>query len=405
MSNRVIDYIESHWDICIRENREDDGTLIGLPYPYIVSGTTGKFHEMYYWGTWFTNQGLKISGRWDLVKSNTDNMLHMVDKFGYMLNANRLVYIYNSQPPFLSLMVREVYEHYRDLTWLASAYRVLNKEYKFWQTERNISVQLNNYSGQWPDELVEEKTAGFIRRVGVRPDGKTDRQIADHYFTCCESGIDCSQRWGFEGYDYAMVDLNSLLYMFEQNMAHFSKLLDAGDEATWIAAAEKRRARMLKYMDNGGILYDYNIKEGKTSDFFTCASVYPLFANMLNKTYAESFVKNLGKIEYEYGIAYAEKSDFPGEYQWADKIGWPCIQHLLVKALDNYGFTVVAKRIAEKYLGLVEKTFDETGQLWEKYNIKEGNINVTAEYVMPPIMGRTAAIYLVFKKYLEEGII
>ncbi len=403
MGNRVIEYIESHWDGQIRENRENEGTLIGLPYPYVVSGLQGKFFEMYYWGTFFTNKGLEISDRWDLVKNNTDNMLYLVDKYGFMLNGNRTYYLDNSQPPFLSLMVRDVFEHYGDPTWLASAYRVLCKEYKFWQTQRNTSIGLNQYGGHWPDELVEEKASGFVKRMGLRPENKTDREIADHYIVCCESGIDCSPRWAFEGYDYAQVDLNSLLYMFEQNMAYFAKVLEESEEAAWIAAAEKRRAKMLKYMDKGGIFYDYNIKEEKVNEFFTCASVYPLFANMVNKPYAENFVKNLGKLELEYGLCYTEKFDFPGDYQWGYKIGWPCIQYLVVKALDNYGYTVAAKRIAEKYLGLVEKTFDETGTLWEKYNIEEGSINVTAEYKMPPILGWTAAAYLVFNEYLETG--
>ena len=403
MANRVIEYIESKWNDVIRENREDDGTLIGLPYPYIVSGIADKFKEMYYWGTFFTNRGLEITGRWDLVKNNTDNMLYLVDKFGFMPNGNRTYYLKNSQPPFLSIMVRDVFEHYGDPTWLASAYRVLCKEYKFWQTKRMTSVGLNQYGGHFSDDQIEEKAASFAKRVGMRPENKTDRELADHYIICCESGIDCSARWEFDGPDYAQVDLNSLLYIFEQNMAFFAKTLGEADEAAWIAAAEKRRSRMLKYMDKDGVFYDYNVKTGEVNQFFTCASVYPLFANMVNKTYAENFVKNLGKLELEYGVSYTEKHNFPGEYQWDTKIGWPCIQYLLVKALDNNGYPKVAERIAEKYLGLVEKVFDETGTLWEKYNIEEGNDNVSAEYTMPPILGWTAAAYLVFNNYLETG--
>lgn len=402
MNNRIIDYIESHWNDVIRENHQDNGTLIGLPYPYTVPAV-GFFDEIYYWDTYFTNKGLEISGRWDLVKSNTDNMLYLVDKYGFMPNGNRTYYLNNSQPPFLSLMVRDVFEHYGDPTWLTNAYRVLCKEYKFWMTERITPIGLNQYGGHWPDDRVPEMAEAFVGRTGVRPEGKTDREIADHYITCAESGLDINPRWGFESSDYVMPDLNSLLYMFEQNMVNFAKTLGNGDEATWIAAAEKRRARMLKYMDNGGVFYDYNFKTNNFGNVFSCASVYPLFAEMVNKSYAENFLKNLGKLEEEYGISYCEKTDIDGTYQWGYPMGWACMQYLVVKSLDNYGYGKVAARIAERYLSLVEKVFDETGNLWEKYNVSDGSTNVAAEYEMPHMMGWTAGVYLALNRYLENG--
>ena len=58
--NKVEQYIENGWKNCIRHNTEDDGTLIGLPYPYTVpcfvrEEKTGEdeyrveyFNEMYY---------------------------------------------------------------------------------------------------------------------------------------------------------------------------------------------------------------------------------------------------------------------------------------------------------------------------------------------------------------------
>ena len=36
MSNEVEEFISKNWDNCIKNNRYDSGTLIGLPYPYIV---------------------------------------------------------------------------------------------------------------------------------------------------------------------------------------------------------------------------------------------------------------------------------------------------------------------------------------------------------------------------------
>ena len=41
-------YIKDNWDSCIRFSPKDDGTLIGLPKPYIVPSPADCFQEMYY---------------------------------------------------------------------------------------------------------------------------------------------------------------------------------------------------------------------------------------------------------------------------------------------------------------------------------------------------------------------
>jgi len=41
--------------------------------------------------------------------------------------------------------------------------------------------------------------------------------------------------------------------------------------------------------------------------------------------------------------------------------------------------------------------------LWEKYNVVEGNINVSNEYVMPTMMGWTAGTYVTALNYLKQS--
>ena len=54
----------------------------------------------------------------------------------------------------------------------------------------------------------------------------------------------------------------------------------------------------------------------------------------------------------------------------------------------------VANRIAQKYLKTVEKVFERTGKLWEKYNALSGDIDVVSEYDTPEMMGWTAGVYM-----------
>jgi alpha,alpha-trehalase len=74
------------------------GSLIPLPYPYIVPG--GRFQEIYYWDSYFTMLGLSVSGRFDLIENMVDNFSFLIKTLGHIPNGNRSYYISRSQPPF-----------------------------------------------------------------------------------------------------------------------------------------------------------------------------------------------------------------------------------------------------------------------------------------------------------------
>lgn len=330
-------------------------------------------------------------------------MLYLVEKYGFMPNGNRTFYLGNSQPLLLSEMVRQVFAYYGDYEWLKGAYSALCTEYDFWKTKRMTETGLNQYSGKNVDKPINVKASDFCRRIQYRPEDKTDQQLVDHYLLCCESGWDVTPRWGFEGWEYVQVDLNFLLYMMEKNMAYFASCIKNGEEPLWNRRAAERKALMLKYMDNNGLFYDYNFVNGNFGEIFSCASIYPLFAGMVDNCYAEKLVENLNRLEADYGLFACEKNDIEGNMRWNYPMGCGCLQYIAVTALNGYSYKADAMRIASKYVKLIEKVFNETGSLWENYNVVEGNINVTRRATMPSMMGRTAGVYLALKQYVEIG--
>lgn len=398
--NKVEKYLTDNWKNCVRENREDKGNLLGLPYKYTVPAI-GHFEEIYYWDTYFTNVGLLKFDCAELAKNNVDDMLYMVDKYGFMPNGSRSFYLTRSQPPFLSEMVRDVYEYYRDRVWLIGAYETLKKEYKFWSEKRTLPIGLNHYDSEYPNK--EKHVEGFIKRVGYRPD-LTDDEIAHHSLATCESGWDMNPRWDFEAYNFAAVDLNCLLYRMETNMSYFADILGKTDEtALWKERSGERYALMLKYLlDENKIFMDYNYLTDAHSSVFSVASYFPLYVKMATAEQAAVLVENLSRLEEEYGVSTCEKQESSIDYQWGYPNGWACLQHIMIVGLDNYGYKEEAKRIAKKYIDLADKVFDETGNLWEKYNVVEGNINVSKEYVMPPMFGWSAGVYVFCKEYLSK---
>ena len=149
------------------------------------------------------------------------------------------------------------------------------------------------------------------------------------------------------------------------------------------------------------LLLDYNFVTGKLSSILSAASFFSLFAGLADKKHAEAIVKNLYRLEADYGILTCEKNTADGTYQWDYPNGWACLQYIAIKGLDKYGYKKEAKRIAQKYVRLVDKTFDETGNLWEKYNVVDGSLDVGSEYETPPMMGWSAGVYLAANNYLK----
>ncbi len=396
----IMEYIETNFDKCIRKNSVDVGNLLGLPYEYTVPSTEA-FNELYYWDTYFTNVGLLKIGRKELAKSNVDNMLYLVDKYGFMPNGNRTNYLINSQPPFLSEMVRDIYSSFNDRVWLTGAYSALLKEYEFWMSKRISPIGLNCYNPKVPKERVEEFKNYFADRIGFKPEGD-DVDIANHALAEGESGWDMNPRWDFEAYNYAPIELNSLLYGFENNMAFFAEVLDNGEVAVWKHRAGERLKLMNKYMLEGGIFMDYNFVSGKYGDVFSTAAYFAMFTHVASESQAEALVEKLPLLEAEYGVATCEKHDGDIAYQWDYPNGWACLQYIVIRALDNYGYVEHARRIADKYVKLTEKVFGETHNFWEKYNVVEGNINVSNEYEMPTMLGWSAGVYIYAKKFLEN---
>ena len=399
----LISYIKETFPKCIRINTEDEGNLIGLPYPYTVPSISDAFQEMYYWDTYFINNGLIKIGMTEQAINNTENMFYLIERYGFMPNGNRTGYLNNSQPPFLSLMVKDIFEETGDKEWLKRAVEILKKEYDFWQNKRHDESGFGVYGGNVPNP--EGTCKYFISRIGKRPEGYSDEQLAKHCRATCESGWDMSARFNFSITDYAPVCLNSLLWALENNLYEFSEILGNDDALLWKEKADSRKTLMLEFMEKDGVFADYNLKENKRSGFVSCANFYPMWLGMLSQNQAEQTAKLLSKLESEFGVFVTEKIDTEYIYQWGYPNGWAPLHFIVIKALLRYGFNEDAKRIAKKYVALVEKCFDETENLWEKYNVLGGNILVSQEgdhSKMPTMMGWSAGVYVFAKGLLDE---
>jgi len=410
MRQQVVEYIKANWAGTIKPACENEGTLLKLPKPYTTPCISRTFQEMYYWDTYFANVGLILSGRVDQAKNNVENMFYMIRTYGHMPNGNRKNYLNRSQPPFLSLMVRELYEATQDAAWLREeAYPALEKEYEFWQSKRCTCVGLNRYSSSVEEE---ERLIRFARtlctRCGVSmPDNRKEAmEYGRSMYSLAESGWDCTSRFALNAHKYAPVDLNSLLYMLEKNMAYFAQVIGkTGDVCVWDERAQERRARInrLLWSEERGVFCDVHVESGERNDVVSCAAFYPLFAGMAAQEQANRTAQALELLEQEYGVACCEKRDDLMHLQWDYPHGWACLHYIVIRGLLNYGMKEDALRIAGKYVRVAGENFGRTHNLWEKYDVVTGEVSVTKEYKTPPMMGWSAGVYLYCEKLLREN--
>jgi alpha,alpha-trehalase len=103
LSKSVEENIDILWKVLTRDPGTGNGSIIPLPFPYIVPG--GRFGEIYYWDSYFTMLGLKEAGNITMIEHMVNNFSFLIDQFGYIPNGNRAYFIGRSQPPFYSLMV------------------------------------------------------------------------------------------------------------------------------------------------------------------------------------------------------------------------------------------------------------------------------------------------------------
>jgi len=437
---------------------KDEG-LLYLPNSYVVPG--GRFNEMYGWDSYFIVLGLVADHRTDLARGMIENFFFEIENYGSILNANRTYYLTRSQPPFLTSMIREVYEHPAghpvSKAWLARAYGYAKRDYDVWNTAPHLAgdTGLARYfdigSGTVP-EMADDSTyypdviRWLLSHPSVHtdylieaPDDPTYAQAAELAKTSCdiaashvceaahvdghrltaafyrgdramrESGFDTSFRFGpFSGSTdhYAPVCLNSLLYKYELDMAHFATLLDRRSEAAeWTRRAAARKTAINKYLWNAktGMFYDYDFVNQRPSNYGYITTFYPLWAGLATTTQAAALRLHLPLMERSGGIS---TSDFDSGTQWDLPFGWAPTTWLTIKGLSQYGFTADANRIATKFSGTILDNFLRDGTIREKYNVVSGsaNVEVATGYKSNVVgFGWTNGVYLQMNNLLSQA--
>lgn len=406
----------------VEDPKTDEGVLRGLPFVVPES----RLHELRGCDSYMAVLGLlTYDSRAHLAKSIVLNLAFCIQHYGMVPNAIRSYRLCQSQPPFLTDMTLRVYDklkHEPDAKeFLRTAMLAAIKEYhNIWTSEPRLdpTTGLSRYRpeglGIPPDTDISDFT--HIIEPHARQYRMTCPQFArayneeevtvpelDEYFThhraMLESGEFSSKRFGSTCADLATIDLNSLLFKYETDIARtirnkFDDRLIIPDEfsdkifppgfvvtsALWDRRARRRKLAINKYLWNEAesMYFDYDTVKRKQTTFESVTAFWALWAGVATPKQAAQLVsKSLPKFEAvgglasstptsrEQGARHQPDSNHHG-YPW----GGASHQMMTWTGLLRYLFTDEAERLAYKWLFLITKTFvDHDGVVAEKYDV------------------------------------
>ena len=410
----IVQHLEELWTVLKRTPQVHGGTLIPLPYPYIVPG--GRFREVFYWDSYFTLLGLQVSGQVELIQSMVDNFAYLIDEIGFIPNGNRSYFLGRSQPPFFVLMV-ELLAEIKGEEILSAYLPQLEKEHAFWMdgadnlTARKNSnrrairvddgVILNRY---WDDKDYARPEAYFEDSNVAKRSGKSLEIVQRHLRSACESGWDFSSRWlrdeakmeTIEAADIIPVDLNCLLLHLEEILLKvYTSKKDIQKTKQFQTATNIRHTAIQQYFWNEakGFYFDYNFIDKEQTDRYTLAATFPLFFRVATAEQAKKVADELEKdFLMEGGLV---TTTIRSGQQWDAPNGWAPLQWMAYKGLLEYGFKELATKVRERWLKTCERVYTETGKIMEKYNVMDTGIKAGGgNYPNQDGFGWTNGVYL-----------
>jgi len=414
----LLQHLNDLWPALSREPGNEKGTLIPLPYPYIVPG--GRFREVYYWDSYFTMLGLQVSKRFDIMENMVANFAYLIDTFGHIPNANRTYYLSRSQPPFFTLMTTLLATEKGDAALLQYQPQ-LEKEYAFWMDgEKDLTPTDNRFRrvvllpdgsilNRYWDDKPEPRPEACLEDIEIAgAAGDTTGAIYSHIRAAAESGWDFSTRWFKNGADMTSiqttdlipVDLNCLLLHTEEVLLKIYTLKQLPLQAANFAQKIGNRKKAIQQYcwDEGrGFYFDYCFTTQTPGSQYTIAAAYPLFFAVANEIQAQKVAKQVEeKFLQQGGVATTLCNS--GQ-QWDLPNGWAPLQWMTYKGLKNYGHHKLAAEIKNRWMAANEKVYAETGKMMEKYDVTNTAIKAGGgEYPNQDGFGWTNGVYLAFTR-------
>ncbi|KAL3362500.1 hypothetical protein AABB24_015077 [Solanum stoloniferum] len=409
-------------------------TLLPLKNPVIIPGS--RFKEVYYWDSYWVIRGLLAGKMYETAKGIVNNLVSLIDQFGYVLNGARAYYSNRSQPPVLAAMIVDIFNQTGDLDLVRRSLPALLKENHFWNSGiHKVTIQdaqgsnhsLSRYYAMWNKPRPESSTIDS-ETASVLPNICEKRELYRELASAAESGWDFSSRWMSNGSDLTTtsttsilpVDLNAFLLKMELNIAFLANLVGESSTASHFTEAAQNRQKAINcifWNAEMGQWLDYWLINSDTSeDIYKWEDLHqnkksfasnfvPLWTENScsdNNITTQKVVQSLMSSGLLQPAGIAMTLSNTGQ-QWDFPNGWPPLQHIIIEGLLRSGLEearTLAKDIAIRWLRTNYVTYKKTGAMYEKYDVtKCGAYGGGGEYMAQTGFGWSNGVVLAL---LEE---
>lgn len=420
----INEHIELLWEVLTRKKDPlvEGSSLLPLPYPYIVPG--GRFNEIYYWDSYFTQLGLLCSNRTDLIENMVNNFAHLIDRIGYIPNGNRTYFLGRSQPPYFSQMVKLLAEATEEKR-IGKYFSQLEKEYQFWmegaektsaknRSEAHCVFSPQGTLNRYFDKYCQPRAEMYQTDLEIaKTSTRNTNELFSNLRSACESGWDFSSRWlrqadaldSIIATQIVPVDLNCLLYDLEKTLAKAASINNIPEkEMHYQRLAEQRKQIIQTSFWNAktGFFHDLYVNNLSPTPSITLAGIYPMAYGLASESQAKACAKKIADDFLKDGGVITSLQNT--SQQWDAPNGWAPLQWMTYKGLKNYGFDTLANDIASRWINLTTQVYKRTGKMLEKYNVVDTSLlSGGGEYAVQDGFGWTNGVVLAFIHALNSS--
>ncbi|KAH0488907.1 MAG: hypothetical protein KVP17_003854 [Porospora cf. gigantea B] len=406
-------------------------THIPIPHPFVMPG--GRFTEIYYWDSYWIIMGLIHSEMYETAKGMIRNFCYMVERLGFIPNGSRSYYVSRSQPPYLTQMLRLIFQATADTSFIKECLPLADAEYQFWMSKRRRCLRLENRvhvvnifnaENDQPREESFREDRELLSKYNVT--GDDAKTLMRNIRAACETGWDFSSRWaGPKMADVAgqgiinvlpylktvqviPVDLNSLMAANERCLRNLHHTCGEEQQAMLYMRAYSRRCQSmddLMWNERAGCYFDSFVSDNghitHNKQFFP-SNVHPLVSQCFppgvdrsarNKAML-SYLRVSGVLDYVGGIPTSLNKT---QQQWDFGNVWPPLVHNVVVGLAHVEDSDLIKESrlqAEKWIRTCFLLWKETTLVYEKVSTEEVTAGFGGEYEVQTGFGWTNGVIL-----------
>lgn len=364
----IIPELKKGYQNLVREQSEDTDTLIGCPYPYTTPGAN-KNDALYYWDTFFINLGLIRLKNLEQARYNAENLISLQKRFGFVPASTNKAYFGHSQIPLLPWIIRDVYRATGDKEWLYRMLPDVLNEFKYWTTKPHTSPSgLFRYAAHTLEEADQhaESESCWLQSARFKNVGQ-----------------------------YNPVDLNALLYRNALLVYDLEKEANGEGSETLLKRSDKIKELFeICWNPEEKFYFDNDFVSKKLSNVKALSGFMPLFAKLSDNNHARELFSHIKDFWAPGGLTITDQPYSDSVSPWNYPLICAPYIYFVVKGLSDYEFMEDAADIGTNWLSMVYDIYQETGEMWEWYDVNEKSHQYSKNIKNTSIMGWTAGTYI-----------